>query len=140
MGSSTLWPLALCGPMNYKHTMFLCPWNYPSKNIGMSCCFLFQGIFSIQRSNLCLLNWQEDSLPLNHLGLKDSVQLLNQYSLDVLLFLLGTSLVHVQFSQLLPDLHIGFSRGRSGRLVCPSLSEFSTVYCDPHSQRLWHSQ
>ena len=22
----------------------------------------------------------------------------------------------------------------------PSLSEFSTVYCDPHRQRLWHSQ
>ena len=40
----------------------------------------------------------------------------------------------------LPDLHIGFSRGRSGGLVFPSLSEFSTVYCDPHSQRLWHSQ
>ena len=37
---------------------------------------------------------------------------------------------------LLPDLHIGFSRGRSGSLVFPSLSEFSTVYCDPHSQRL----
>ena len=34
---------------------------------------------------------------------------------------------------MLPDLHIGFSRGRSGGLVCPSLSEFSTVYCDPHS-------
>jgi len=32
---------------------------------------------------------------------------------------------------LLPDLHIGFSRGRSGGLVFPSLSEFSTVYCDP---------
>ena len=28
---------------------------------------------------------------------------------------------------MLPDLHIGFSRGRSGGLVCPSLSEFSTV-------------
>ena len=27
-----------------------------------------------------------------------------------------------------------FSRGRSGGLVFPSLSEFSTVYCDPHSQ------
>ena len=38
-------------------------------------------------------------------------------------------------SNLLPDLHIGFSRGRSGGLVFPSLSEFSTVYCDPHSQR-----
>ena len=31
-------------------------------------------------------------------------------------------------------------RGRSGGLVFPSLSEFWTVYCDPHSQRLWHSQ
>ena len=27
-----------------------------------------------------------------------------------------------------------------GGLVFPSLKEFSTVYCDPHSQRLWHSQ
>ena len=35
---------------------------------------------------------------------------------------------------MLPDLHIGFSRGRSGGLVFPSLSEFSTVYCDPHSR------
>ena len=29
-----------------------------------------------------------------------------------------------------------FLRGRSGSLVFPSLSEFSSVYCDPHSQRL----
>ena len=41
---------------------------------------------------------------------------------------------------MLPDLHTNFSRGRSGGLVFPSLSEFSTVYCDPHSQRHWHSQ
>ena len=34
---------------------------------------------------------------------------------------------------MLPDLHIGFSRGRSGGLVFSSLSEFSTVYCDPHN-------
>ena len=62
------------------------------------------------------------------------------YSLDVLLFLFGTSLLfHVQFYLLLPDLHTDFSRGRSGGLVFPSLSEFSTVDCDPHSQRLWHS-
>ena len=33
---------------------------------------------------------------------------------------------------MLPDLHIGFSRGRSGGLVFPSLLEFSTVYCGPH--------
>ena len=35
---------------------------------------------------------------------------------------------------MLPDLHTDFSRGRSGGLVVPSLSEFSIVYCDPHSQ------
>ena len=32
-------------------------------------------------------------------------------------------------------LHIGFSRGWSDGQVFPSLSEFSTVYCDPHTQR-----
>ena len=41
---------------------------------------------------------------------------------------------------MLADLHIGFSIGRSSGLVFLSLSEFSTVYCDPRSPRLWHSQ
>ena len=41
---------------------------------------------------------------------------------------------------LLLDLHTDFSGGRSGGLVVPSLEDFSTVCCDPHSQRLWHSQ
>ena len=41
-----------------------------------------------------------------------------------------------QFYLLLLDLHIGFSRGRSGGLVFPSLSEFSIVYCDPHERLL----
>ena len=50
------------------------------------------------------------------------------YSLDVLLFLFETSLLfHVEFQLLPPDLHIGFSRGRSGGLIFLSLSEFSTV-------------
>ena len=35
---------------------------------------------------------------------------------------------------MLPDLHTDFSRGRSGGLVFPSLEEFSTICCDPHSQ------
>ena len=34
---------------------------------------------------------------------------------------------------MLPDLYTGFTRGRSGGLVFPSLSEFSTVYWDPQS-------
>ena len=35
---------------------------------------------------------------------------------------------------MLLDLHTGFSGGRSGGLVFPSLEELSTVYCDPYSQ------
>ena len=59
------------------------------------------------------------------------------FSLDVLLSRFGTSLLfYVQFQLLLPDLPTDFSGGRSGGLVFPSLSEFATVYCDPHSQRL----
>ena len=45
------------------------PWNFPGKNTGVSCRFLLQGILT-QGSNprlLCLLHWQADSLPPNHL-------------------------------------------------------------------------
>ena len=41
---------------------------------------------------------------------------------------------HIQFQLLLLDLHIGFSGGRSGGLVFPSLEAFSIVCCGPHSQ------
>ena len=34
---------------------------------------------------------------------------------------------------LLPDLHTDFSTARSGGLVFQSLSELSTVCCDPHN-------
>ena len=48
-----------------------CPWNFPGKNIGLSCHLLIQGIFPTQELNLhllCLLHWQVESLPLGHLG------------------------------------------------------------------------
>ena len=41
---------------------------------------------------------------------------------------------HLLISWLL-DLHTNFLRGSSSGLVFPSLKEFSTVYCDSHSQR-----
>ena len=44
------------------------PWDSPGKNSAVSFHFLFQGIFLTQGLNLHLLNWQADSLPLNHLG------------------------------------------------------------------------
>ena len=48
--------------------MLLCPWDFPGTNTGVGCYFLLQKIFLIQGSNLCLLHWQADSLPLSHLG------------------------------------------------------------------------
>ena len=42
----------------------LCPWNSPGKNTGLGCHFLLQEIFPTQGSNLSLLHWQADSLPL----------------------------------------------------------------------------
>ena len=55
--SHGLWPARL-----------LCPWNFPSKNTGVGCHFLLQGIFPSQGSNLSLLPflpWQADSFPLH---------------------------------------------------------------------------
>ena len=46
----------------------LCSWDFASKNTGVGCHFLLQGIFLTQESNLRLLHWQTDSLPLSHLG------------------------------------------------------------------------
>ena len=47
---------------------------------------------------------------------------------------------YMSSSNLLLDLRSDFSGGRSGGLVFPSLEEFSTVCCDPYSQRFWRSQ
>ena len=44
----------LCEPM--KPARLLCPWNFPSKNTGVCCHALFQGIFPTQGSNPCLLH------------------------------------------------------------------------------------
>ena len=45
----------------------LCPWNFPSKNPGVGCHFLLQGVLPTQGWNLHLLHllhWQVGSLPL----------------------------------------------------------------------------
>ena len=45
-----------------------CRWNFSGKNIEVGCHFLLQRIFPTQGLNPCLLHWQADFLPLNHLG------------------------------------------------------------------------
>ena len=65
------WGLTLCDPPGLQPTRLLFPWDFPGKNTGVSCHFLLQGFFPTKGSNLCLLHllhWQEDSLPLSHLG------------------------------------------------------------------------
>ena len=56
--------LQLCLTLCYLRgaTRILHPWDSPGKNTGVGC--LLQGIFPTQGSNLCLLHWQADSLPL----------------------------------------------------------------------------
>ena len=60
--------LTLFQPRGLQPNRLLCPWDFPGKNIGEGCHFLFQGIFPTPGSNPCLLHWQEDSLPPSHLG------------------------------------------------------------------------
>ena len=63
----------LCPTLLWPHglqptRLLLCPWDFPGKDTGVDCYFLLKGIFPTQGSNLPLLRWQVDSLPLNHQG------------------------------------------------------------------------
>ena len=46
----------------------LCPWSSPSKNTGMGCHFLLQGIFPTQELNLGLLHCRQILYHLSHQG------------------------------------------------------------------------
>ena len=55
-------------PHGLQPTRLLYPWDFPCKNTGVGCHSLLQDTFLTQRSNLGLLPWQADSLPLSHQG------------------------------------------------------------------------
>ena len=57
----------LLQPHELQLAGLLCLWDFPGKNTGTDFHFLLQVIFPSQRSNLRLLHWQVDSLPLSHL-------------------------------------------------------------------------
>ena len=55
--------LTLCDPTD------LCrPWDFPGKNTGVGCHFLFQGIFPTQGSNPGLLHCRQTLFGLSHQG------------------------------------------------------------------------
>ena len=55
-------------PHGLKPVSLLCPWDFPSKNAGVGCHALLQGIFPAQGVNLHLLHWQAAASPRSHLG------------------------------------------------------------------------
>ena len=94
-------------------TRLLGPWDFPGRNTGVDCHFLFQGIFLTPRFNPCpphLLYWQADSLPLSHLGNPKSPKLpLNRH--------LGNDFCHLFLDFLKKKLiKTGFSVSRVMRL------------------------
>ena len=60
--------LTLLWPHGLQPARLLCPWDFLGKKTGVGCHFLFQGMFPMEPSKLCLLHWQADSLPRNHVG------------------------------------------------------------------------
>ena len=57
----TLWTAVCQAP--------LCPWDFPGKNTGVGCHFLFQGIFFLtQGSNLGVLHCRKTLYYLSHQG------------------------------------------------------------------------
>ena len=61
----------LCDPMDYIALQAPLSVGFSSKNTGVGCHALRQGVFPSQGSNpplLCFLQWQVGSLPLHHLG------------------------------------------------------------------------
>ena len=67
VAQDVLWPQGL------QPISLLCPRDFPIKDTGVGCRFPFQGVFPTQGLNshpLGPLHWQEDSLPLRHLGVQ----------------------------------------------------------------------
>ena len=86
--------LILCDPHGPQPERLLCQCDFPDKHTAVCCHFFLQGIFQTQGSNLCLLHWQADSLPLAPPGQS--------------LIALFDSLVIKGVSQLISDLFVAF--------------------------------
>ena len=60
--------LTLSQPHGLQLTRLFYLWDSLGKSTGVGCHFLLQGIFQTQGSNLHLLHWQANCLPLSHQG------------------------------------------------------------------------
>ena len=86
------WSLSVVSDSLLSHglrpTRLLCPWNSPGKNTGVGSHSLLQGIFPTHKSNLHLLHWQADPLPLEPPGKPSLFMTHSSIGLDLWLMLL----------------------------------------------------
>ena len=86
-----------------QSTRLFCPWDSPGKNTGVGCHFLLSGIFQTQGSNLSLLHWQADSLPLSHQGCLYEVYLELNSSVRALVMCFSLFTNSVELNKALPE-------------------------------------
>ena len=65
--SRTVLPSSL-QPHGLQPTRLLCPWDFPGKDTGVGCHFIFQGIFLIQGSNPGFLHCRQSLYRLSYRG------------------------------------------------------------------------
>ena len=107
-------------------------WDSPGKNTGVGCHFLLQ----------CRKVKSESEISQSCPTLSDPMDCsLPGFSIHGIFQARVLEWGAIAFSNCCLLTYItDFSGGRSGDLIFTSLYEFSIVFCDPHSQMLWHSQ
>ena len=68
----------LCNPMDCSPARLLCPWNSPTKNTGVGCHSLLQGLFPTRGLNLGLLHCRQILYHLSYQGGPNTIQYKNK--------------------------------------------------------------
>ena len=107
-------------------TWLLCPWDSPGKNTGVSCHALLQGIFLIQRLNLCLLHCRQILYQLSYEGSpRELIHILKLFTLFIELY---TFLICMLFYMYI--LHHEKRRNKFTQKVTRT-RDFSTIFTKP---------
>ena len=97
---------------------FLFSWNFPGNDSGVGCHFLLQGIFLTQGSNLGLLHWQADSLPLSHQESLYEVYLELNSSIRALVMCFSLFTNSVELNKALPEKLLATSKTEARMANC----------------------
>ena len=115
--------------------MLLCSWDSPSKNTGVGCCALLQGLFLTQGWNLSLFylrHWQAGSLPLAPPGKPPNHKVRQSITLCAQLLLCPTLCDPMDCSSAGSSVH-GISQARILEWVAISSSSTSSAFFFTHA-------